>query len=345
MADFTINPTGSLSISNNGADVRVSDQLVLREGSQFNVAAGTTIHMTGADFVVENTDSETLNGLVNLGLVFEGGAGVVDALEAVGEDHGLTYRTYLDNLTLGAIQLGGTAGIGQVQLVDAHDNQPDFEGSKAIYVSSLVVGSGSQLDLNGLNLYYFDGSVLGTTINTAGGNLVQLNHWNLTGGGAYQVGSNWAAGTVPNAPGAEANFLDQITAPATITVDSPVTLGAITFDSARGYGITGSGTVTMQAASGDARIDVWTGHHSIAAPLSLASDLTVWTQGTSSLAVNLRRPCGVLPDLTKQGAGTWTVSGGLALLGGVDVQEGTMQIGTDLLALAAEMSAWPLMRR
>ena len=80
----------------------------------------------------------------------------------------------IDNFALHTLQLGGDAGIGQVQLVDPFDNQPDWEGREALYVENLILGNGSYLDLNGLNLYYGTFTDLGGTIDLNGGSITAV---------------------------------------------------------------------------------------------------------------------------------------------------------------------------
>ena len=172
------------------------------------------------------------------------------------------------------------------------------------------------------------------------------NEWAGPGGSAWTMADNWTDGSVPNGVGAAANFLDTITGPSTVTLSSSVTAGTITFDSSQGYTIGGSATLTLDGFGGLTRINVLSGNHTISAPLAIPGGLVVDAQPTASLAVDLPALAVIASDLTKQGAGTWTITGGLALLGDVDVQEGILQIGTDLLTYpGGETSAWPLMRR
>ena len=65
---------------------------------------------------------------------------------------------WVDNFALDTLMLGGV-DIGKVLLVDNFDNQPGWVGSEALYVTNFYVGSGSYLDLNGLNLYYINGAI------------------------------------------------------------------------------------------------------------------------------------------------------------------------------------------
>ena len=65
--------------------------------------------------------------------------------------------------------------IGNVKLVDEFDNQPGWGGAEALYVRRLEIGPGSYLDLNGLNLYYLDGSIgPAALVVLNGGRLVQI---------------------------------------------------------------------------------------------------------------------------------------------------------------------------
>ena len=74
---------------------------------------------------------------------------------------------------------------------------------------------------------------------------------------------------------AVAVFGSIITAPRTVTVDVPVTVGRIDFDNANAYTIAGSNTVTLDATSGDAQINVTSGSHTISAPLTLADNTVI----------------------------------------------------------------------
>ena len=57
--------------------------------------------------------------------------------------------------------------------------------------------------------------------------------WKGPGGGSYNLASNWTNNIVPNGVDATANFLENIAAPSTVTLDSPVTLGTLNFSSTR----------------------------------------------------------------------------------------------------------------
>ena len=143
--------------------------------STFTAVPGSTIHMTGSALENENTDPTDLLGLHSLEFIFEGGAEDIDPFEVAGQDMGAVIEGWTENFAHGTLTLGGD-DIGQVQLVDSVDNQPVWEGSEALYVYTLNLGAGSYLDLNGHNLYYFQGSIdPGATILYNGGSLTQLS--------------------------------------------------------------------------------------------------------------------------------------------------------------------------
>jgi arabinogalactan endo-1,4-beta-galactosidase len=106
--------------------------------------------------------------------------------------------------------------------------------------------------------------------------------WNVNSSGQWSIAGNWSGG-VPGAAGAVARFGSVVTSPAIVTLDSPRTVGAISFLSAHSYAIDGAAALTLDSTSGPASLTTLAGDHSIAAPILLADDLDVVTAFTSSL--------------------------------------------------------------
>ncbi len=100
---------------------------------------------------------------------------------------------------------------------------------------------------------------------TAGG----PSTWSVNSSGDYFAAGNWSAGQIPNAVGAEAVFGSVITAPRTVYADQAVTLGRLNFNNASRYQLTGNGTLTMDATTGSAAINLTAGSHKINLPLTL----------------------------------------------------------------------------
>ncbi len=149
----------TFSIENSTVTITVSKLLSFGPNAIFNAVEGTTIHMTGSNFENTSTNSANLSGLENLTLIFEGGSAITDLFEVGGEDMGLIDPDgWTNNFALDSLILGGS-DIGQLQLVDNFDNQPTWNGQEALYVNNLILGAGSLLDLNGLNLYYRNASI------------------------------------------------------------------------------------------------------------------------------------------------------------------------------------------
>lgn len=160
-------------IDNAAASVTISEKLEFRSNSTFSAVPGSAIFMTGADLLNSRTDANSLAGIANVELIFEGGGASVDTFEAAGKDFGPTLTGYNKNFALGTLTLGDSS-IGRIQLVNASDNQPAWTGSEVLYVNDLNIGPGSYLDLNGFNLYYRNASIDPTaTIVLNGGQLLQ----------------------------------------------------------------------------------------------------------------------------------------------------------------------------
>ena len=133
--------------------------------------------------------------------------------------------------------------------------------------------------------------------------------------------SHWVGG-VPHGAGASANLLRRSTAARTITLDKPTTLGTLTIDNSFSYTLAGPGTLTLDAASGEAAIRVVNrGAHVISAPLSLNDNATLYVDTGASLTVSQSLANAANKSLSKTGAGTLTLQssqrlGALAVSGG-----------------------------
>lgn len=165
--------TGRFVVSDISSEIRVSEKLRFGSNSTLTCVPDAEIHMAGAIFQNESTDAEALAGLANLEMIFES-RDKIGSFEVSGEDMGAVISGFESNFAIGTLQIGGEKTVGQLKLVDLFDNQLNWEGNEALYVKKLILGEGSSLDLNGLNLYYQALTNLGGTINTNGGNLVEV---------------------------------------------------------------------------------------------------------------------------------------------------------------------------
>ncbi|MBE3070200.1 MAG: hypothetical protein IMZ66_08175 [Planctomycetes bacterium] len=164
---FARDGTQTLAILRPQAEIRVSENLLFGPGSRLKAVRGATIHMdagalggTAGAMTFENlsTDPGALAGFSNLRLIFEGGGEAFSTLEVAGEDLGFSLAGFHENFAFDTLRIGG-AEAANLRLVDLFDNQPDWTGAEALYVRNLVIGEGSWLDLNGLNIYYLHASL------------------------------------------------------------------------------------------------------------------------------------------------------------------------------------------
>jgi autotransporter-associated beta strand protein len=149
------------------------------------------------------------------------------------------------------------------------------------------------------------------------------NEWASTTGGDWNVSGNWTGG-VPNAIGAEANFGSNLASADTVNLDIAPTVGAIKFDNANKYTIGGTYTLTLATSSGNASIQVDTGSHEIAAPVTLGSDLAANIAGDLlTISGPIDGPYGV----TKTGAGKLEINGTATYTGTTHVVNGELSLG------------------
>ncbi len=100
----------------------------------------------------------------------------------------------------------------------------------------------------------------------------------------WNTAGNWLGDAVPNGVGDEADLLAAITAAHTISSSVAVTLGSLYFSNSSAYTLGGTGSLTMQASTGSAVIDVISGSHTIDLPLTIASSTTI-TVGSGALTI------------------------------------------------------------
>jgi hypothetical protein len=163
---------------------------------------------------------------------------------------------------------------------------------------------------------------------------LQTATWNVDAGGNWSLPANWAGG-YPNSSGAHAVLGSDITAPRTVTVNSPITVGRLDFDNANAYTIAGSQALTLDAMSGDAQINVAGGSHTITAPVRLADNATITVmRAASNLAITGALNAGG-KNLNKLGDGTLTVNNTRA--DGLSVNGGTVSIAPDGTAAGTSM--------
>lgn len=151
-------------------------------------------------------------------------------------------------------------------------------------------------------------------------------NWLNDASGNWSLSANWN-GTLPNAVGSQAIFGSAITAPRTVTVDIPVTVGSLTFNSTTAYTISGSQAVTLLANSGDAAINLANGSHLISAPLIFAGNTDVTVSNSANTLTLSGSISGAAGALNKFGPGTLILTGSNTYGGGTTIYAGTLALG------------------
>ena len=144
--------------------------------------------------------------------------------------------------------------------------------------------------------------------------------------------SNWSTGAAPNAPGAVANFLHVSTAPGTVTVDEPVTVGLMNFSNPNAYtlaSLSASNNITMNNSGSNSLIEVLQGNQEIDAPMVLGGN------GVLGLSLDMTGTFTINGNISEAAAGTGVLkvdadSTGTLLLSGTNAYSSTEVLGGTL---------------
>jgi hypothetical protein len=206
---------------------------------------------------------------------------------------------------------------------------------KNVYWTDTVQGKIQRTAMPGVLPFFEDviGGLPNPTALAARSAVLAGSTWQKDADGDWATPSNWDP-KVPDAAGDRAIFGGAITAPRVVTVDRPVNAGHILFASSHSYTIAASdiatddaNTITLDAKTGDALIQVEQGSHAIDAPLRTVDD-TVITVFDAAGKLTIALPFGNdAISLTKAGAGTLQTAGvrarSLAVNGGRLVLRGS----------------------
>ncbi len=180
--------SGALNLNSSLATVSVSDLLHFDTNASMTAVSNSKIRLTG-NVEIAGTNSDNIAGLASTTLVFEGGPTVNSTLEVAGKDYGAALSAWSHNFALGTLQIGAAAS-SHLTLTDLVVNQPSPNGPEALYVNNLVINAGAVIDLNGLDLYYLNGTTpkqfflgdadLSGAVDSGDFNLLLAN-WNYSG--------------------------------------------------------------------------------------------------------------------------------------------------------------------
>lgn len=135
-----------------------------------------------------------------------------------------------------------------------------------------------------------------------------ISTWNHAFGGSWNESNKWTNG-VPNGVGGEARLLGSIVTPARIALDTPVTLGKLSFENTRAYNISGPGTLRLHGNGTGAHVHVKGGSHQISADVSTGSNVLLEIDGVNQLVMTGRLDNTAGHVLTKSGPGSLFIDG------------------------------------
>jgi autotransporter-associated beta strand protein len=179
----------------------------------------------------------------------------------------------------------------------------------AIRVDSYYLGNGIGLGKVRIN---------GTVVAPTGG-------WAINGGGSFNVAAHWSDKVVPTSAARFGDALTAPNAPASITLDSPVSLEQVEFENFNTYSLAGPSTLTL---TGGARVNASAGTHYITAPIAGSAGVTKTGPGTV-----------VLGNPANSYTGNTTVSNGVlavTALGAINPLSGRINIAAGAFALAGD---------
>jgi hypothetical protein len=127
--------------------------------------------------------------------------------------------------------------------------------------------------------------------------------WISTSSGSWNNTANWN-GIIPNAAGAEADFYSAATSNSTVYTDQAITVGTINFNNSFEYEITGTGSLTLQATTGDAEVIVQQGTQELNIPTTIASNTVFNVAAGATLVIANPLTIDSGDSITTSGGGT-----------------------------------------
>jgi len=160
----------------------------------------------------------------------------------------------------------------------------------------------------------------------------EVNQWAPAGGGTWGVATNWTASVIPANPGDAANFLGNITAGSTVTLDGDRTVGAVTFNNSNSYTLTSGtgGTLFLDNGSSAATVTDVAGTHTISAPVGLNSSAAVAVNNSGDTLTFSGAITGS-GGLTVSGSGSFILSGSNSYGGATNLSAGSVVLGGNAL--------------
>ena len=244
----------------------------------------------------------------------------------------VTLAFFADGTANSRLAVSGPVSLGEVTFTLARVGLGDEFGMNGTY--TLITYTGADPDTTGLSvsnplygkLYTFSAVSGSVTVKVESDYTGAAAVWSAPGGGAWETAGNWAAAPGVGGVGQQVRFDSSITAPATVTVSGgDVTLGTVYFNNTNAYTLSGTSTVTFDKGATQAVVNVESGFHALAVPVTLSNGgLTV--NPASGAGVTLGGTMSGLGPLVKIGAGDLTVSQANPRTGVTELKAGALEL-------------------
>jgi len=155
-----------------------------------------------------------------------------------------------------------------------------------------------------------------------------IRTWDTDGSGDWNDVSNWPGdGGIPDENREIAVFSAAITSPVAVFIKTTATSKRVELNNANTVSITGPGSLTLDADTGNTSIDVQSGNHEIEVDLALLADLDISTADGTSVEIN---------DSIATGGNAINISGsGQTRINGLVSGGGTVSISGTLAAASS----------
>ena len=173
--------------------------------------------------------------------------------------------------------------------------------------------------------------------------------WSSTASGNWGTSTNWLGGVLPSGIGAGAVFSGTGSAPVTVTLDTPQTVGTLQFGNSAGpstsYTLSSSNMLTLNnSTSGSvATVTVLGGTHAIAVPVEISGGslaVVLSNSGVLSISGDISDDNGAESlTLTGDGTGELILGGTNSYGGGTNVINGTLILeGPEAIAAGSSLT-------
>lgn len=147
--------------------------------------------------------------------------------------------------------------------------------------------------------------------------------WINPGSGAWSTAANWSVPPA-DAAGTRVLFGEILASPSTVSLDTPFTVGQVTFSNANAVTLSGAGSLALDNGASAPSLTAAVGAHTVAVPLAPAASLTLSAAAGASLT--LGGPVSGAAGLVKQGSGEAVMTAANTYAGGTAIQGGYLAL-------------------